>query len=342
MNTAIKPIETLWKGYRFRSRLEARWAVFFETLGLNWEYEPEGFELPDGSRYLPDFYLPDQGRYIEIKPPLNRKFEQVYLAGKFSSKWRDEIVECHSYSTWDCDWFRNDFYFNTCVGPFRAKDDSNHCSDVAPCTHGLLGYYGNIEYCKDTGWEIASYDYAGDQYKIKKQCLSAIDRCTVFFAWIDSLDCYGTLAEIGYAVALGKRVLIGVDSSLKIPDCGIRDINKPHNIDYQDDLWFIKSLALRWTASKSPKLAYEYLLGNPFPEIEKIRQFPKWLFISGNPYTGEYIAISNRHGGGDMIGKLWLVHKRELVAFGSSGEDKEIAHALSIARAARFERGEQP
>lgn len=41
----IKPIETLYKGYRFRSRLEARWAVFFDALGLKWEYEKEGFDL---------------------------------------------------------------------------------------------------------------------------------------------------------------------------------------------------------------------------------------------------------------------------------------------------------
>lgn len=51
----IKAIETQYKGYRFRSRLEARWAVFFDYLGLKWEYEPEGFELGNGVRYLPDF-----------------------------------------------------------------------------------------------------------------------------------------------------------------------------------------------------------------------------------------------------------------------------------------------
>ena len=36
----IKPIETIYKGYRFRSRLEARWAVFFDALGIEYEYEP--------------------------------------------------------------------------------------------------------------------------------------------------------------------------------------------------------------------------------------------------------------------------------------------------------------
>lgn len=57
----IRPIETRYAGFRFRSRLEARWAVFFDTLGIKWEYEPQGYML-DGKPYLPDFklHLPDQ------------------------------------------------------------------------------------------------------------------------------------------------------------------------------------------------------------------------------------------------------------------------------------------
>ncbi len=55
----LRAIETEYKGYRFRSRLEARWAVFFDACGVKWEYEPEGFILPDGQYYLPDFLLHD-------------------------------------------------------------------------------------------------------------------------------------------------------------------------------------------------------------------------------------------------------------------------------------------
>jgi hypothetical protein len=64
----IKAIETIYKGYRFRSRLEARWAVFFDALGIQWEYEPEGFDV-DGERYLPDFFikLEDEWFIVEIK-----------------------------------------------------------------------------------------------------------------------------------------------------------------------------------------------------------------------------------------------------------------------------------
>lgn len=82
MERAIKPIETVYNGYRFRSRLEARWAVFFDALGVEYEYEPEGFTFTDSGNntlyYLPDFKVMCHGRrgitddwpfalYIEVK-----------------------------------------------------------------------------------------------------------------------------------------------------------------------------------------------------------------------------------------------------------------------------------
>lgn len=84
---SIKAIETHYKGYRFRSRLEARWAVYFDALGLKWEYELEGFELPSG-RYLPDFWLPQVKSWAEVKPvelsekEIAKAQELVLLTGK--------------------------------------------------------------------------------------------------------------------------------------------------------------------------------------------------------------------------------------------------------------------
>lgn len=69
-NVVIKPIETHYKGYRFRSRLEARWAVFLDALGIRYEYEIEGYDLGEAGWYLPDFWLPQQEIIVEIKPPL--------------------------------------------------------------------------------------------------------------------------------------------------------------------------------------------------------------------------------------------------------------------------------
>ena len=62
--TSLKPIETIYKGYRFRSRLEARWAVMFDLLHWNFEYEP--FDLMG---WTPDFVIyGDQNVLVEIKP----------------------------------------------------------------------------------------------------------------------------------------------------------------------------------------------------------------------------------------------------------------------------------
>lgn len=66
MSKEIRPIETKYNGYRFRSRLEARWAIFFGAVGLDYQYEVEGFKMGD-MEYLPDFYIPSIDRWFEIK-----------------------------------------------------------------------------------------------------------------------------------------------------------------------------------------------------------------------------------------------------------------------------------
>lgn len=72
----IKAIETIWAGRKFRSRIEARWAVFFQEIGAKWHYEFEGFEFGP-HRYLPDFWIENvnlrttkkgPGLLVEIKP----------------------------------------------------------------------------------------------------------------------------------------------------------------------------------------------------------------------------------------------------------------------------------
>lgn len=63
----IKAIETVYNDYHFRSRLEARWAVFFDAAGIEYKYEHEGFTNNFGDCYLPDFYLPASKTWVEVK-----------------------------------------------------------------------------------------------------------------------------------------------------------------------------------------------------------------------------------------------------------------------------------
>lgn len=63
----INAIPTTLDGITYRSRLEARWAMFFGLIGVNFEYEPEGYS--DGTvMYLPDFWIPSIDAFFEIKP----------------------------------------------------------------------------------------------------------------------------------------------------------------------------------------------------------------------------------------------------------------------------------
>jgi hypothetical protein len=111
----IRAIETLYRGCRFRSRLEARWAVFFQTLGVPWHYEPEGFVLSTGEWYLPDFlvHLKDRSMWVEIKPagmaaPL---FEQFMEDSKQSGTILHEVPDPESIHEGVAEY---EFFFDGC------------------------------------------------------------------------------------------------------------------------------------------------------------------------------------------------------------------------------------
>ena len=95
MQIQAKP--TAYNGYLFRSKLEAKWAVFLDTLSIPYVYEPEAFICSDGSQYTPDFYLPTcylrdksgKGVYLEIKP-LYWQDDRVYV-DRIQSAFNDEV-----------------------------------------------------------------------------------------------------------------------------------------------------------------------------------------------------------------------------------------------------------
>jgi hypothetical protein len=70
----ITAIPTDYNGCRFRSRLEAKWACFFDIMRWKWEYEP--FDL---NGWIPDFALLGVGSAIlvEVKPLFFRGEEPI-------------------------------------------------------------------------------------------------------------------------------------------------------------------------------------------------------------------------------------------------------------------------
>jgi hypothetical protein len=75
----VKALQTTYRGITYRSRTEARWALFFDILGIHSIYEGEGFDL-GGEWYLPDFWFPDAKVWLEIKGIDPTDFEGVKAA----------------------------------------------------------------------------------------------------------------------------------------------------------------------------------------------------------------------------------------------------------------------
>jgi hypothetical protein len=88
VNNWIAPKPTQYAGHLFRSQLEAHWASALDHYGIRWEYEPVCLELPSGSGYEPDFWLPDLDTVIEVKGAhMQRTGKTIELAREVAPDW---------------------------------------------------------------------------------------------------------------------------------------------------------------------------------------------------------------------------------------------------------------
>lgn len=62
-----RAIPTQYAGHTFRSRLEADVAYLLDAMRLPWEYEPTSLLLPNGTHYMPDFYVPSLRLVVEAR-----------------------------------------------------------------------------------------------------------------------------------------------------------------------------------------------------------------------------------------------------------------------------------
>lgn len=81
-------IPTLYNGQMYRSRVEARMAMAFSLMNVRSEYEPTLFHFGKVA-YVPDFYLPDMGSWLECKgqfPLLIEQYKAKCLALRTGQK----------------------------------------------------------------------------------------------------------------------------------------------------------------------------------------------------------------------------------------------------------------
>ena len=197
---------------------------------------------------------------------------KVYLAGKRTEHgWRDAIVprgciDCtdeieYEYETpWKPrhapnEWALRSGMFYDITGPFFIGCDHG-------CTHGRSTH-------AIAGGCVQSH-YGEMRDVARRLCLAAIRRSDIVFAWLDDVTAYGTIAEIGYASALGKRIVVVV------PPCTTKHVHEwvgidTHLEDYQTcecmrhgDTWFVAGMpGVEVIEAASPNAAWaKFLAGN--------------------------------------------------------------------------------
>ena len=149
MATDIRAIPTFYKGISFRSRLEARWAIIFDQLGIDWRYETEGYDIQIEQgfsiRYLPDFVLmggsircPKQ-LFVEVKG--NMQSDDALKIEAFSQHYPIYIVGNIPQELMDiCNGIDNEFrlpYYN-----FQTVDGDYFGAVLGAAKNGGWGLFG--------------------------------------------------------------------------------------------------------------------------------------------------------------------------------------------------------
>jgi len=158
---AVKVLPTIYDGIKFRSRTEARWAILFTELGINWEYEREGYQLPSG-RYLPDFYLHDVGAtsssstWFEVKGKDPTEAEQTKARELSQLTGEDVIIAFGSFpkdcylTSWDTIIFSAEWGADSC--------DFFYQLSACPKCHKL-----GFVFCEYAGRVCSEHSLTGDE-----------------------------------------------------------------------------------------------------------------------------------------------------------------------------------
>jgi hypothetical protein len=75
----------------FAHPVEAELAMLLDEHGIRWEYEPHRFAI-DGGEFVPDFYLPDVGVYVECTVGNGRRLQRKRRKAKLAQARHGIIV----------------------------------------------------------------------------------------------------------------------------------------------------------------------------------------------------------------------------------------------------------
>lgn len=162
------------------------------------------------------------------------EIKSIYIAGKM----QEEDWRLNFFDTWYTSRYEGDSHATQLgINPVLVESNSGWPKNTDPerpawnnldyGTGTICGLYYTGPFFVDVygghgyGW-MENYEHGANiqqpfphsqaeeekREEVQRLCLDAIKRADLIFAWIDCIDCYGTIAEIGYAKALGKHIWI--------------------------------------------------------------------------------------------------------------------------------------
>lgn len=183
----------------------------------------------------------------------------IYLAGKIAKNdWRHQVVSGLRSAA-------SDQAFSLFTGGTDVPPWSSHSMTVlqrtwsytgpvpSSCDHGCGHSVEGVGHGFAGGCIEVGHD--GDEQQrqfVIHQCLDAIRRCDIFFAWLDDPTAYGTLVEIGYARGYNKEIVVA------LPRAGWT-CDRAEKYAHRDDLWFAYHAASRLIHASTPIEALELL-----------------------------------------------------------------------------------
>lgn len=184
---------------------------------------------------------------------------KFYFAGKIAGSdanhnwnWRESCLDnhmaiaCRQDGTWP-EIENAVLGLHTYVGPYLMDLYGGGHTTFSESEHGW------VEYSDDP--TLKRHHAMCRREDVVDYCFSAIDRADVVYAWVSSTDVYGTLIELGYAKAKGKKIWLAEPDELLYAD-------------EQEDLWFMRSIADCQTGyGHTPRSALEYFLSHQTPDL---------------------------------------------------------------------------
>lgn len=180
--------------------------------------------------------------------------KKVYLAGKIDHHdWRHDFFDIRSASGEEYDapipleeekWRTLPQETNgnlLYAGPFFIACDHG-------CAHGRSNHGRGI-------YNNGCIPYANSPTTTLERCKFWIKNADYMFVWLNDMTAFGTLAEIGFAHALGKPIFIGIpfEYSYYVDD---HEVNEPDFL-IKKDMWFALEMADKVVEVNNHKEAWE-------------------------------------------------------------------------------------